>query len=193
MGRLNQLAIRFSQSGWLFLLAMLVAFGSLFAVLLPIGRVFPEVAGGAVPFDLQNALTAGDVISQLAGYTESARQLYYAFAFADFFFPFFASLFLAALAAFSLRHVSAKWYAVACDKNLFSLFFLGALFDWLENLLALAVISSYPETSETMANLLVLAKKGKLAMVMIGQPIAWLLLAIAILKWVGRTVGLVKN
>ena len=131
-------------------------------------------------------------MSQLAGYTESARQLYYAFAFTDFFFPFFASLFLAAVAAFSLRHISANWYAVACDKNLFALFFLGALFDWLENIFALVVISSYPDTSEMMANLLVLAKKGKLTMLMISQPIAWLLLAIAILKWLGRKAGLVK-
>lgn len=192
MGWLNQLAIRFSQSRWLFLLAMLVAFGSLFAVLMPIGRVFPEVAGGAVPFDLQNALTTQDVMSQLAGYTESARQLYYAFAFADFFFPFFASLFIAALAAFSLRQLSANWYTVACEKNLFALFFLGAFFDWLENIFALTVIGSYPDTPETMANLLILAKKGKLTLVMVSQAIAWLLLAIAILKWLGRKVGLVK-
>ena len=193
MRALNDLIIRFSRSAWLFALSIVVAFGTLFAVLVPIGNVFPELAGGATPFDLQNSLQADEVFSQLEGYTEPARQLYYAFSFADFFFPVFASLFLGALAAFSLRHLSPKWYAVAEARNLFVLFMLGAMFDWLENIFALTAVSTYPDTPAWVANLLVLAKRGKLALVMSGQAVAWLLLLLAALRWVGGRLRLVKG
>lgn len=192
MRALNDLIIRFSRSAWLFALSILVAFGTLFAVLLPIGNVFPELARGATPFDLQNDLEADEVFSQMNGYTSAARELYYAFSFADFFFPVFASLFLGAVAAFSLRHLSAKWYAVAETRNLFVLFLLGAMFDWLENIFALTVVTTYPLTPPVVAFLLVLAKQGKLALVMSSQAVAWLLLLLAALKWVGGRLGLLR-
>lgn len=192
MRTLNELIIRFSQSIWLFALSIVVAFGTLFLVLLPIGNVFPELAGGATPFDLQNDLQPDEVFDQLEGYTEAARQLYYAFSFSDFFFPVFASLFLGAVAAFSLRHLSPKWYGVAEARNLFVLFMLGAMFDWLENVFALTAVGTYPDTPAWVANLLVLAKQGKLALVMSGQAVAWLLLLLAALRWVAAKLGFLR-
>jgi flagellar biosynthesis protein FlhB len=192
MRALNELIIRFSRSIWLFALSVVVAFGTLFAVLLPIGNVFPGLAGGATPFDLQNDLQPDEVFDQLEGYTEAARQLYYAFSFADFFFPVFASLFLGAVAAFSLRHLSPRWYAVAEARNLFVLFMLGAMFDWLENIFALTAVGTYPDTPVSVANLLVLAKQGKLALVMSGQAVAWLLLLLAALRWVAAKLGFLR-
>jgi hypothetical protein len=192
MNALNTLVIRFSQSAGLFILSAVVAFGSLFLVFFPINVAFAELTGGLQPFDFQNGLTVEQIFEQLPLYTEAVKQLYIAFAYVDYFFPFFASMFLAALAAFSLRHLSPAGYASVSKRNLFVLFFLGCAFDWAENCFALTVIFSYPEKMMTAANLLVLAKKGKLACVMIFQGIAWTLLAFSTLKWLGKKIGLIK-
>jgi len=185
MGALNRAVIRFSQSAGLFLLASVVAFGVLGLVFFPINIAFAELTGGLQPFDFQNDLTVEKIFAQLPRYTEPVRQLYIAFAYADYFFPFFASMFLAALSAFSLRHLSPGAYEWINARNLFVVFFLGCAFDWLENLFALIVIFSYPEKMAVAANLLVLSKAGKLTCVMIFQGVTWLLFALAVLKWLG--------
>jgi len=189
VGSLNRLAIRFSGSFGLFLLSAIVAFGSLGLVFFPINAAFAELTGGLQPFDFQNSLTTEQIFEQLPRYTEAARTLYIAFAYVDYFFPFFASLFLAALAAFSLRHLSGAWYQKVSSRNLFALFFIGCAFDWAENCFALTVIFSWPEQMTTAATLLVLAKQGKLTAVMIFQALAWTLALLAGLKWLGRKIG----
>ena len=110
-------------------------------------------------------------------------QLYYAFSFVDFFFPFFAALFLAAIAAFSLRHLAPHAYDRVAQRRLFPLLMLGTAFDWLENLCALFVIGRYPAEMTAAAGLLVVAKQGKLAAVALSQLIAWSLLLLAAAKW----------
>jgi hypothetical protein len=190
---LNALIVRFSSSASLFSLAIVVAFGSLFAVFGPIRKAFSELTGGEVPFDFQNSLTTAQVFEQLPSYTENAKQLYYAFSFVDYFFPFFAGMFLAAIAAFSLRHLSPRAYAWADGRSLFPLLMIGTGFDWLENVFALTVISAYPEEMVTAASLMVLAKKGKLAFVVLSQAIGWGLLLLAALAWIGRRLGLLRS
>jgi hypothetical protein len=193
MNALNSLVVRFSRSAGLFILSAIVTFGALFLVFFPINVAFAELTGGLQPFDFQNALTVEQIFEQLPLYSESAKQLYIAFSYVDYFFPFFASLFLAALACFSLRHLSPKAYDWMNAKNLFALFFLSCAFDWAENCFALTVIFSWPEKMTTTANLLVLAKKGKLTFVIFFQAVTWILFALAALKWAGRKAGIIAQ
>ena len=183
MRQLNDLIIRCSQTWWLFLLSVIVAFGSLFAVFGPVRIAFAELTGGLTPFDFQNSLSVDEIFEQLAAWNEAAVQLYYAFSFVDFFFPFFAGLFLAAIAAFSLRHLSPRLYDHVAQRRLFPLMMLGPAFDWLENLCALFVIGRYPAEMTAAAGLLVVAKQGKLAAVALSQLVAFLLLVLAAGKW----------
>jgi hypothetical protein len=193
MNALNKLVVRFSQSAGLFILSAIVAFGALFLVFFPLNVAFAELTGGLQPFDFQNELTVEQIFEQLPLYSEPAKQLYIAFAYVDYFFPFFASLFLAALACFSLRHLSPKTYGWMNANNLFVLFFIGCAFDWTENCLALTVIFSWPEKMSTAASLLVLAKKGKLTCVLFFQAVTWILLILAALKWAGRKTGIIAQ
>ena len=192
MNALNSVIIRISKSGWLYVFVFAGFFGTLQA-LLRIGKRFPELAAGSVPFDLQNQLTVEQIFTQLAAYTEEAFQLYYVFAAIDFFFPLFAGLFLGATVAFLLRHALPRWYAIAEQKNLFVLFLLATLFDWLENITLLSVIAGYPNEFSSIATLAVAAKMGKLAFVFLFQGLVLLLLIFSAGKWLGQKAGLLKN
>ena len=189
---LNNLIIYGSRHAWLFLLATIVTFGCLFAVFGPLGKVFDELTAGQQMFDFQNSLTTTQITEQLPVYTESAKQVYYAFSFADFFFPFFAALFLASIAAFSLRHLAPGAYAWVTERRLWPMLMIGAAFDWLENIFALTVVSAAPEATPLAATLLVIAKKAKLAAVLVAQLLGWGLLLMAILKWLAARVGILK-
>lgn len=176
---LNRLVVRVSGSAPLFALATVLAFGSL-AVLMRIGEAFPAAAGGAQVFDLQNGLTAAQVLAQLPGYTDEARRLYYAFTAVDYLFPFAASLFLAAIAAFCLRRAFPGAYAAAVARNLLPLVMIPALFDWCENVAALVAITAWPDTSPAMAGAIVVAKRLKLGFLFVAQGgVGLLLLATA--------------
>ena len=175
MNFLNQLIIRISKSGWLYVIVFAGFFATLQA-LLRIGDRFPERAAGAVPFDLQNQLTAEQIFTQLTGYTDEAFRLYYVFTSIDYFFPLFAGFFLGSTAAFLLRHSLPRWYSIAEQKNLFVLFLLATLFDWLENITLLSVIVGYPNEFSTMAMLAVFSKMGKLGVVFLFQALTLVLL-----------------
>ena len=191
MKLLNNLVIQVSRSAWLFVMAAIFAFGSLGIVFFNINDIF-EVMVGAQMFDFQNDLTVDLIFEQLPNYSYAARKLYFAFIFIDFFFPFLAGLVLAAAAAFALRHLSDKWYETFDTRNLFALFFIPTVFDWCENIFALIVINGYPDELTFAATMLVLAKKGKLASVLLMQAGTWLLLIVTALKWAGLKVGLIK-
>lgn len=179
MQGLNRLVVRVSGSAPLFALVTVLAFGSL-AVLMRIGAAFPAAAGGAQVVDLQNGLTAAQVLAQLPGYTDEARRLYYAFTAVDYLFPFAASLFLAAIAAFCLRRAFPGAYAVAVARNLLPLVMIPALFDWCENVAALLAITAWPDTTPAMAGAVVAAKRLKLGFLFVAQGgVGLLLLATA--------------
>ena len=192
MNALNSVIIRISKSAWLYIIVFAGFFGTLQA-LLRIGQRFPELAAGAAPFDLQNRLSVEQIFTQLAGYTEEAFQLYYVFTTIDFFFPLFAGLFLGATVAFLLRHSLPRWYAIAEQKNLFVLFLLATLFDWLENITLLSVMAGYPNELSSIATLAVAAKMGKLAFVFLFQGLSLLLLIFSAGLWLARKAGWVKG
>lgn len=168
LGRLQDLAIRISRTWWLYLIVVLLFGGSLVA-LMRIGERFPEYAAGHRPFDLQNDLRAEQVYPQVADYTEHARELYYAFTLIDYAFPFFAGLFITATVAFGLRHGLPRFYDALVARKLLLLLMLGTAFDWLENATAVTIINLYPSEISWLPALLVLAKKCKLASILVSN------------------------
>lgn len=179
---LNDLVILCSTSAWLFILSIVAAFGSLAFVLTNISNVMKDLVGHEA-FDMQNSLTVPQVFEQLSVYTPEVKQLYYAFSFADFFFPFFAALFMGAVAAFSIRHAFPDLYTRLNASSLFALLLIPAAFDWLENIFALTVIGSFPEQSETAASLMIMAKKAKLASIVLAQLLVLIALAGSAARW----------
>jgi hypothetical protein len=161
LGRLQDLTVRISKTWWLYLIVLFLFVGSLQA-LMRIGDRFPAYAAGAVPFDLQNALQPAQVYPQLAGYTEQARQLYYAFTLIDYAFPFFAGLFITATVAFGLRYSLPRVYETLVARKLLPVLMLATAFDWLENVAAASAIVMYPSEIGWLPGLLVFAKKCKL-------------------------------
>ena len=188
MKSLNNLFITVSHSGWLFIFSAIMAFGSLFIVFFNINAVFEPIVGAQL-FDFQNELTVEQVFEQLPNYNEAAIDLYYAFVFVDYLFPVFASLTLGAASAFAIRYLSTKWYEKINSLNLFAIYFIPAMFDWIENTAAIIVINGYPNELTAIAGVLVLAKKGKLTTVMLMQLVSWAILLIALLKWIGSKIG----
>lgn len=182
MKRLNNLVVLTSQSGWLYLLSIVGTFGSLFVVFRNINAVMRDVTGHEL-FDMQNALTVQQVFEQSRAYTTEAKQLYYAFSFVDFFFPFLAALFMAATAAFALRHGLPDFYRKMNSASLFALMFIPTLFDWIENSFALLVVSSFPEELGTAASLMVLAKQAKLGSIIAVQLIVLAALLTSVAGW----------
>lgn len=185
LGSLQNLVLRISRTWWLYVLVLAVFSGSLQALLL-MGRRFPEVASGATPFDLQNELQPDQVYPQLAGYTEQARELYYAFTTIDFVFPLFAGLFIAATTAFALRNSLRRFYETLVARKLLPVLMLATVFDWLENLTAIATISLYPTEYGWLPALLVVVKKFKLAFALFGNATMFTCVLIAAVSWLLR-------
>lgn len=186
--RLQDLAIRISKSWWLYLIVLVLFVGSLQA-LMRIGDRFPEYAAGAIPFDLQNDLQPAQVYPQVAGYTEQARELYYAFTLIDYAFPFFAGLFITATVAFALRYCLPRVYEALVARKLLLVLMLATAFDWLENVAAVSTIVMYPDEISWLPLLLVLAKKCKLGCMVVSNGAMLLALLAAAGTWVARRIA----
>jgi hypothetical protein len=187
LGRLQDLIIRISRTWWLYLIVLVLFVGSL-RVLTRIGDHFPAYAGGAAPFDLQNDLRADEVYGQLTGYTDQARELYYAFTLIDYAFPFFGGLFIAATVAFALRNSLPRLYDALVARKLLLVLMLATAFDWLENVAAAAVIILYPTEVSWLPNLLVVAKKCKLAALLVSNGVMFAAVLLAAGIWVWRRI-----
>jgi hypothetical protein len=185
MSSLQAAALRASRTWWLYLLLFGVTIFCLRA-LTQIGDVFPAVAGGSLPFDLQNGLTAEQVYPQLSGYTDEARSLYRRFTLIDYVFPCAAGLFVAATAAFALRHSYPRWYEWLTTRQLLPLFMLASAFDWLENLAIASAMWLYPAEYGALPQLVILAKRCKLAFIFVSQGITVVLLLVALTRWAIR-------
>jgi hypothetical protein len=188
----NDLVVRVSQSAFLWLMSTVFAFGSLLFVFKNINIPF-ELAVGAPMFDFQNELTVAQIFAQLPYYDEQVRALYSAFLFIDFYFPFFAGLTLAAAAAWAWRYLAPGFYENFRTRSLFALFLIPTLFDWSENLSAIAVVNAWPDELTWAAGLLVLFKKGKLATVLLLNLITGASLIAAALKWALVKATIVKT
>jgi hypothetical protein len=185
LNRLQDLVLRISRTWWLYLIVFALFAGSLQA-LVQIGKRFPVVAAGAVPFDLQNDLQADQVYPQLAGYTAQAREMYYAFTVIDYAFPLFAGLFISATVAFALRNSLPRFYEALVARKLLLVLMIATVFDWLENLAAIAAIGFYPTEFAWLPVLLVIMKKFKLAFMVFSNGAMFAAVLIAAGCWLLR-------
>jgi len=185
LGRLQDFVLRISRTWWLYL-AVFVLFGGSLQALTRIGDRFPAFAGGAAPFDLQNGLRAEEVYPQLAGYTEQARELYYAFTLIDYAFPFFGGLFITATVAFALRNSLPRVYDALVARQLLLLLMIPTAFDWLENVAAVSAIVQYPAEVSWLPGALVFAKKCKLATLLASNGAMLLALLVAAGTWLAK-------
>ena len=192
LATINRFIIDCSQSWWKILLLFLGQSATMQVLNVITGR-FPGITNGNVPFDMQHTLKPAQVFEQLAGYSEQAFSDYYVFQAVDFAFPLLAGLFLASVCAFALRNAIPGWYRVAETKHLFTLLLLATLFDYLENINFLWVVTVWPEQAQLAAQLGVLAKQGKLACMVASFALTGLFLLIAALRWAGRKTGLAKG
>jgi hypothetical protein len=181
--KINEFIVNCSQSWWKFLLLVGGFVGTLMT-LTNISAKFPAATDGYEPFDMQNGLTDSDIFTQLATYTPEAFQLYSWFQAVDYLFPLFAGLMLAAAGAFGLRHAWPAAYAKAETNKLLALFMIPSLFDWLENLSLLRVITAWPDQSPLAATFAVGAKAGKLSSMNVVFALIGLLLLAAAIRWI---------
>jgi hypothetical protein len=189
LSKINGFIITCSQSWWKFLLLFVATIATM-GYLQAVTAKFPAITAGDIPFDMQNNLTAEQIFTQLEGYSDAAFSLYATFQAVDYFFPIFAGLFLASICAFSLKIASPRYYEIAKSKNLFLLLLIPPVFDWLENINLLWVISRWPEQSQTAATLAVIAKQAKLATLYVDWAVSSLLLTWALVAWlISRAKG----
>lgn len=177
-----------TSSDWRRFALVVVFFVVALRLLIGTGEQFAAHTGGIQPFDLQNGLKAQEIPLQLETYDDRARELYGAFALIDFFFPVLGALLLAASAAFLLRRGLPRVSKRVLGLRLLPLFFIPALFDWLENLAAIALIWLDPGGAEWLPATLVAAKRLKLAFVIGSQLLVVLLAISAATGWVMRRV-----
>jgi len=192
LAAVNRFIVDCSHTWWKVLLLFLGQTATM-RVLSTITERFPAMTAGDVPFDMQNSLTTDQIFTQLAGYSEQAFSHYYVFQAVDFAFPLLAGLFLASLCAFGLRHASPAWYQAVNSRNLFTLILLATLFDYLENINLLWVVSSWPEPASFAAQLGVLAKKAKLTFLVLSFAVTGLCPLGAAGRWAGVKTGLLSD
>lgn len=187
LGGLQEFIVRTSKD-WRRYALVLVFFVAALRLLMGTGEEFSARTGGIPPFDLQNGLETQEVRPQLEAYDDRARELYAAFALIDFFFPLLGALLLAATAAFLLRHGLPRVSERVLGLRLLPLFFIAALFDWLENVAAIALVWFDDGAAGWLPAALVTAKRLKLGFVIASQLLVCLLAVYAAAGWVFRRI-----
>ena len=182
---LNALIMRCAWS-WPGMAIAMVGFAGTLFTLIQISQAFVPVTSGFEPFDAQNDLTAAAVHQQLTAYSADSRRLYLYFTLVDYAFPFFAGLFTAAVVAFFAGVSFPRAAAWVGRRRLWALFFVGPLFDWMENVFAAFVVFSDAPTWSVTGMLL--AKKLKLALVLTSQAAMPVMAVVTGIVLVGRRV-----
>jgi len=137
--------------GWLILL--LFALVLLFAiVIVPSIQGQLEVhSGGAGPIDLLFSYTPEQAYSMIASYGDEGRVIYRTFAMTgDIIYPVVYSLFFSLIITWLFQ----RSFAPTSKMHLLNLIPLGAwLFDWLENIHLVTMLTLYPSTPTLVARL----------------------------------------
>ena len=148
-----------------------------------------ESACGQAPPDVQNFTTGDDVSGFLDACGADGRAAYRNMQIADLFYPAVYGLFVASSLALSLARtsLSSRWVSRAV-----ALPFVGAGFDYLENIFAWIALASYPGDASTNA-LLGLAGAAKAATYWISGLVLIGTLVVLVAKRVRRMVGARKT
>ncbi|MBC8099534.1 MAG: hypothetical protein H7Y11_08825 [Armatimonadetes bacterium] len=161
MNRLNRGLISSSNHWWAVVLVVVLNF-SAFVILFGLEDQFEALTAFPV-YDTQNDLTAEALLTQLPLYQGEARSAYLRFAAFDFVFPLVAGLFVAVLWALFLRLNTWRipQRLLALGLPLFPL--IVTVWDWLENVSLLVVLSAGASPDPAFINAVLLFKRLKLA------------------------------
>ncbi len=139
------------SKGWLILL--LFALVLLFAiVIVPLVQGQLEArSGGAGPIDLLFSYTPEEAYSIIASFGDEGRAIYRTFAMTgDIIYPVIYSMFFSLIMTWLFQ----RGFAPNSKMHLLNVIPLGAwLFDWLENIHIVTMLSLYPSTSTIVAKL----------------------------------------
>ncbi|MBK8035475.1 MAG: hypothetical protein IPO91_09340 [Chloroflexi bacterium] len=136
-------------------------------------------------FDFQNKLTAAEIYTQLPDYTAESKRLYTYFFIVDFFFPLFASLFLALVWTALLQAAEMPTLygqLLAAQVPVFA--FAPALFDWGENICFLLLVRRYPTHLPNLARAAVICKRLKLLTLGVTGVVSVVLVVATLILWV---------
>lgn len=154
--------IHFLASKWWRVLIITVVNLASFSLLFSLEQRFQALTGQPV-YDTQNNLNQAMLLEQLPLYDGQAREAYYIFIAYDFIFPLIPALFIAVVLTWLLQHNPTKLAKRLHDWNLPLLAFVGAAFDWLENISLITVIAYGTSVPEAWLNAAILFKRLKLA------------------------------
>lgn len=192
MREIQNLIIYCSKTWWAFLLLIVLFSLSLFS-LIQISAQFAQVTNNFQPFDMQEKLSATEIESQLTSYTSESHKFYFRFFIADFFFPLLGGFFIATLASFSLRNLNLNQFHKLETSLGFMLFLSPTVFDWLENVSTIFLLQAYPPINSTFISIILFFKSAKFFTLFSFQGLAFLLLFLAIIKFVFKFFTEKKN
>lgn len=173
LNKLTRSLVVATRTWWLCALALVLNVTS-FQVLFGLEDRFEALTGAPV-LDTQNGLTVATLLEQLPLYRGAAYGAYLRFAAFDFVFPLVGALFLAVLWALLLRWNRGRIAQRLLGWNLPLLPFLATLFDWLENVSVLLVISAASPPGQLLLNSVIVFKRLKLTSLTVIMAITILL------------------
>ena len=177
-----------SRELWRFL-AVISCLGVVVVIMLALNQRIEEQSGYTV-FDIPTSTyTREDLKIALTRYDDQAVVNVWTFYALDFVFPFLGALITATLAAWGMRNAWPKAYERGKLKRWLPVFFIGALFDWLENVAFLVTLSIYPPANDDFISTYFLAQTAK---IWVG-PISAVALAVFIYGLIKRTTARVKG
>lgn len=146
---------------------------------------YQAVSGGTTPFDMQFPLSAEMVGIQLALLTPQSLVAYTRFMIVDFIFPPIGAFFTVMLWAWSLNSVAMPRWDGLFAAGAWVVPFLGAVCDWVENVLFYRIVASAPQAFPQTIDLVLTIHDAKLRILALSAAVtaALLLTAATTIIW----------
>jgi len=186
MNSLTRYMVTLSQKWWAVLLVFSLNFAS-FGILFSLEDQF-EALTNVPTFDTQNDLTAELVLQQLPLYTGEARDAYLRFATFDFVFPLVAGIFVTVLWTLLMRLNTWRLPQQLLLWNVPLLVLLITLWDWLENVSFLMILSTGATPSPALINAALFFKRLKLTWLSLNGAVISGLILLLVLNVISRVL-----
>lgn len=186
MNSLTRYIVTISQKWWAVLLVFSLNFAS-FGILFSLEDQFEAITHVPV-YDTQNNLTSELVLEQLPLYTGEARDAYLRFAAFDFVFPLVAGVFVTLMWILLLRLNTWQLPQKLLLWNVPLLALLGTLWDWLENVSLLMILSADSIPSPALIDAALLFKRLKLTWLSLSGTVIGVLIILLALNVIYRMI-----
>ncbi|MDX2078473.1 MAG: hypothetical protein SFZ02_18725 [bacterium] len=180
--------VMFLASRWWLVLGVALVNVASFLILFSLEGRFEHITGQPV-YDTQNDLTTSTLLEQLPLYEGEGRDAYNLFALYDFVFPFVAALFVAVTLTWLLSKNTFPIAQKLHQWNVPLLTFIVTIFDWLENISILTVISYGATAPQFWLDNAILFKRLKLITLNISFASMGLALGFLVVNLLYRRIG----